>query len=403
VALLVVFRLLLPVIVLHFANKSLANVKGYYGHIEDIDMSLYRGAYQVKNMYLNKRDSNTGKQTDFFKVAEIDLSVEWKALLHGSLAGQLLVDKPSLIFTKDKTELGDIKKDTNDFRKIVKNLMPLKINRFEINEGSLHYIDKSSKPPVDLSMKQIHVLATNLNNSFDSSKQLPSTVYARATAYDGTVTMNMKLDALARSPTFDLNAEIKNVNLVKLNDFMKAYGNFDVNKGNFGLFAELAAKENKFKGYVKPVIKDLDVVGKEDKKDNFFHKLWESAVGAVGVIFRNQKKDQIATKLPLEGSFNNPQTNTWEAVWEVLRNAFIQALVPSVDNQISLASVDKNVKVEKKSLLQRIFSPGKKDNKKGKDKKGQPEKKASPERKQGKEIGIFYGCLPSPLPGGTHQ
>ncbi|HZG24137.1 MAG TPA: hypothetical protein VEZ17_06125, partial [Chitinophagaceae bacterium] len=49
VALLVVFRLLLPVIVLHFANKSLANVKGYYGHIEDIDMSLYRGAYQVKN------------------------------------------------------------------------------------------------------------------------------------------------------------------------------------------------------------------------------------------------------------------------------------------------------------------------------------------------------------------
>jgi len=41
---LVIFRILLRYILLHYANKTLANVPGYYGHVEDIDVSLYRGA-----------------------------------------------------------------------------------------------------------------------------------------------------------------------------------------------------------------------------------------------------------------------------------------------------------------------------------------------------------------------
>jgi hypothetical protein len=29
-------------------------MKGYYGHIDDIDVSLYRGAYQINDMFINK-------------------------------------------------------------------------------------------------------------------------------------------------------------------------------------------------------------------------------------------------------------------------------------------------------------------------------------------------------------
>ena len=65
VAILIIIRLILPYVVLHYANKTLANVPGYYGHIEDIDLSLYRGAYQIDSIYLDKKDSATGKQTDF--------------------------------------------------------------------------------------------------------------------------------------------------------------------------------------------------------------------------------------------------------------------------------------------------------------------------------------------------
>jgi len=372
VLLLVIIRLFLPYIVLHYANKTLANMDGYYGHVRDIDISLYRGAYQLNDFYINKKDSATGKQTEFLKARNIDLSVEWSALFHGRLVGELEFNDGALIFTKDKVELGDVKKDTNDFRKVLKSFMPLKVNRFEVNNSSLHYTDKTSSPKVDVALTKLHVLALNLKNAADSNVLLPSTVSAEAHAYEGTMNLKMKLNPLAESATFDMNTEVKNVNLVLLNDFLKAYGKFDVHKGSFGLYSEMATKNGRFRGYVKPIIKNLDVVGPEDRKDAFFQKIWESIVGAAGVIFRNQKKDQVATKVELEGSFKDPKSNTLDAIWEVLRNAFIQALLPSVDNQISINSVDAKKEEDHKNIFQKIF--GKKDDKDKKDDNGKKKK-----------------------------
>jgi hypothetical protein len=57
--------------------------------------------------------------------------------------------------------------------------------------------------------------------------------------------------------------------MVKLNNFFKAYGNFDVNDGTLAIFSEVAGKDGCYKGYVKPVIQNLDISGKEDKQDSF--------------------------------------------------------------------------------------------------------------------------------------
>lgn len=360
VILLITIRLILPYVILHYANKTLANMKGYYGHIDDIDLSIYRGAYIINDIYLNKVDSVSKKQTPFFKSRDIDLSIEWRALFHGSIVGELTFDAPELVFTKDKADLTDVKKDTTDFRKLLKDFMPLKVNRFEVNGGTIRYIDRTSTPKVDIALKQTHILALNLKNVIDEKVELPSTVTAQANAYEGTLNFNMKLNALADNATFDLNAEIKNTNLVLLNDFLKAYGNFDVHRGKFGLYTEMAAKDGKFKGYVKPIIKDLKVVGPEDRHDEFFNKVWEQIIGAAGVTLKNQKKDQVATKVNIEGSFKNPKTNTLDAIWEVLRNAFIQALLPEIDNTISINSVNTATPEDKKNILQKIFSSDKK-------------------------------------------
>jgi len=366
IVLLVILRLLLPYIVLRYCNNTLANMNGYYGHIEDIDIALYRGAYKINDMYLDKKDSASGKQTPFFKVRNIDLSVEWKAIFKGGLVGELEFDSPDLIFTKDRVELGDVKKDTNDFRKVLKDFMPLKVNRFQISNGALRYTDNTSSPKVDIALKNIQLLALNLRNAYDSSKVLPSTVTATAGAYEGTMELNMKLNPLATAATFDMNASVKDVNLVLLNDFLKAYGKFDVHKGNFGLYSEMAAKNGQFKGYVKPLIKGLDVVGAEDRHDSFLQKIWETVVGGAGELFRNHKKDQVATKVQLEGNFKDPNVQTLDAIWQVLRNAFIQALLPSVDNQIDISSVGTDDDKKDKNFFQRLF--GKKDKDKDEDK-----------------------------------
>ncbi len=370
IAFLIILRLVLPFFVLKYVNKTLAKSKEYPGHVEDIDLALIRGAYVIKGIRIDKADTLTGKRDSiaFFTSPAVDLSVEWKALFKGAIVGEIEVDEPRLNFVKGAPKDKNVKNDTADFQDVLRDLMPLTINRFQINNGSIHYIDRNSKPNIDVAIKHLEVLATNLSNADDSTGMLPATLKASADAYGGNFELNTKFDALARQPTFDLNARITAVDMVKLNDFFRAYGNFDVNKGSFGLYTEFAAKKGKFNGYVKPVIKDLDVVQFNKKEGNFGQILWESVVGTVAEIFENQPKEQVATKIPINGNFDNPDIAIWNAITYVLRNAFVYALRPSIDNTIDIGEVE-NVETEK-TFLQKVFGKDKdKSDKKDKDKK----------------------------------
>lgn len=366
VVLLVALRIALPYIVLRYANNTLAELDGYRGHIEDIDIALIRGAYTVDSIYIHKYDSANDKQTPFFASNKIDFSLEWRALFKGEIVGEILFVEPMLRFTKDKVEPKDVRKDSTGFKQVLDELMPLNINRFEVRNGRLEYIDNFSKPRVDIRMTNTNIVALNLRNSYDSSELLPASIDARANIYDGTLTVKGKVNPLAEDPTFDFNAELKNTNLVKLNDFFEAYAKVDVNKGTFGLYTEMAAKDGKFEGYIKPLLKDLDILGKEDRKDNPLKQLWEAVAGGVSEIFENQPKERVATKIPLRGSTKNLDTNVWYAIGEVIRNAFIRALQPAIDQEINISAVGE-VKDEKKNLLEKVFG-GKDDDKDKKDK-----------------------------------
>jgi hypothetical protein len=57
-------------------------------------------------------------------------------------------------------------------------------------------------------------------------------------------------------------------------------------------------------------------------------------VATVVEIFTNQRKDQFATKVPLEGSLDNIDTDSWSAFTGIIRNAFIQAFKKGLDKDI---------------------------------------------------------------------
>jgi hypothetical protein len=387
VALLVAIRLALPYLILEYANRSLAKLDGYYGHIEDIDLSIIRGAYKIDSIYINQVDSVTKEETPFLAAAYVDLAIEWRSLFKGSLVGSVTVDQPILRFTKAEVEPKEVQKDSSDFRQVLDDLMPLKINRLEFRNGQLQYVDNTSKPPVDISMTDVDVVAENLRNSYDSSSILPASIHGEATVYDGRLNLDMKMNPLAEVPTFDMNAEWKHTNLVKLNEFFQAYARIDVNKGTFGLYAEVAAKDGNFIGYVKPLLQDVDVLGLEDRDDNILQKAWESISGAVSEIFENQSEETFATKIPLRGRIEDPKANIFFAVLQVMENAFINALQPSIDQQINLATVDKQQK-EEEGFLNKIFGGSdKKQERTKKDSRGRERENAKRDKKKADKEG----------------
>ena len=339
-AAIVIFRIILPVWVLNFVNNRLAEISGYFGHVENIDICLYRGAYQVKELYINRVDSATQKQTELFTAPLIDISLEWKSLLKGRIVTELEFQSPTLKFTKDRTEPEQMEKDTNDFRKMLKAFTPTSVNRFEVFDGRIAYVDPNASPPVDIYMTNTHILARNLSNVVDTTA-LPAKVEATSNVYGGRVKFNMRINALADDPTYDMNVELKGADLTRLNDFFKAYADFDVNKGTFGMYMEMAAKDRKFIGYVKPFINDLDVVGREDRKDNILRKIWESIVGVAGEILEAPRPDQIATKVPIAGAYDDRTIGIWYAIWAALRNGIFKALMPTIDNQVNLQTTSR--------------------------------------------------------------
>jgi hypothetical protein len=221
--------------------------------------------------------------------------------------------------------------------------------------GQIHFRDPYASPVIDVPLKNIQVQADNLSNVNDSNKVLPAAIKATGDVYGGGLTLDVKLNPLEKKPTFDLNAGLDNVDMTNLNPFFKKYGKFEVDKGNFGLYTEFAARDGAFRGYVKPLLRDVKVA----KEGTAGQILWANAVSGVKWVFENHRKDQVATKIPIEGRFDDPDTGLWTAISYILKNAFILALQPSVDNEINIGKVE--APADKETFLQKIF--GKKDKK----------------------------------------
>lgn len=351
---LLAIRLILPYVLLRVLNDRLAKVPNYYGRADDLDLALLRGAYRIEVIFLDRVDSVSQERTEFLAAEAIDLSLEWKALFHGSVVGELVIEHPEVYFTKDKVEPAAVQKDTTSLGDLLDDLMPLNINRVEAHRGEVHYRDLGSTPQLDLKMDGVEVLAKNLRNSYDSTVVLPASLVAEAQVYGGTFDMRMRLNPLELHPTFDMDLSLEDMVLTEFNPFFRAYARVDVNKGTFGLYSEIATKDREFAGYVKPIINDLDVLGPEDKEETFFHKLWEGIVGTTGKVFTNRRHDQVATKLEFSGKLDDPDTHTWYAIVDLVRNAFIRAIQPTIDREISIANVAYEPE-EKAGFFERLF------------------------------------------------
>jgi len=119
-----------------------------------------------------------------------------------------------------------------------------------------------------------------------------------------------------------------------LNDFFLAYAKVDVEKGVFNVYSELAIDDGMIAGYVKPLALDVKIVSWENDKQKPLNLIWQSIVGFFVEVFSNQKKDQFATKVEIEGDLNNPETKVWPTVWNVYKNAFVKAFEMNTDNNI---------------------------------------------------------------------
>ena len=335
-ALLVGLRLALPSLLLRKINAKLENLDGYVGQVDDVGIHLWRGAYSLEGIAIVRLGGKL--PVPFFSADEIDLSVEWGALLHGKIVTKIRMLAPKVNFVKGPTEETSATKPTPSMATTLKDLSPFDIDRLTIVDGQVHYRDFTSKPPVDIALTRLSAVARNLRNTEQAGVELPASIAVKAKAFEsGDLSIDLRADPLKENPTFELKQTLQGVELTKLNDFFDAYAKVKVKKGTFGLYTESAAKDGKFIGYVEPFFKDM-VLDKTYK--NPLQDVWAAVASAGKWVFSNKSKKQLAAKIPVEGAFDKTQTDYWSAAASVLQNAYVHALTPKMEN-LGLKDVEK--------------------------------------------------------------
>lgn len=336
VALVVVVRLAAPLVAEYLLNEhGLTNLGDYRGHVDDVDLAVWRGAVRLQNVHIEKTHGR--EWVDFIVVPVADISISRRALIRGAVRLDISLEKPEINFVDAEDPEDRQVGEGFAWRVIPEDILSFSIENIEIREGTLTFRNYTSDPKVNLRAQNINAVATNLTNIRQEEGENVSTAEVRATIFD-----DSSLFATAEFDPFDLRsfivaAEVEIADITHLNNFAQAYANLDFKTGGGRLVMELEAKQGVLNGYLKPAFENVEVADWEQdverQKDNPLRVAWEGIVGFMGSLFTNREEDQIATRIDISGSIpDNPEVNTWSAVFGIVRNAFSEAINTSFED-----------------------------------------------------------------------
>lgn len=346
-----------PIIIKGLLNTALGKMDGYIGHIDQLNIQLFKSKISFRNITI-RAVADAEQDIPFLQFPVVIIFFKWRPLLKRIIDFNIIVNKPQLYFLSDEPtstqdENSSIAQEFSRLQNSIKKLKSFKVN-VEVLEGEIHYIKAHVKPEWNVTISKLNLKILDFSNRsvLSESCRIASTF----NLYEGTGEISVTLRPLEPNLTLDLDMELKSINLVLLNDLFRMYVKIDINKGFMDLFAEVVVAENSFKGYLKPLIQDLDFISKADRSDTIFQKAWERIVAGLFNILANKRNNKIATVIPIEGRLDDPNVHVGVAIIGVLRNAFTKALTPTLENIIDIKSVWHRARTASKSIIQRIFT-----------------------------------------------
>jgi len=351
IGVLVLVRLALPIVALAFINRALKKNKSFRGQVGHINLNLTGSAIYLKNIQGSLADEASGIDSLKLLIDKVEVRIRVSELFRRIVNANVIMHNPNVVYanviSKDEPKPGENHSNnelstlqTSPLKTALERLIPFAI-KLTILNGRVRYIDHTSDAKVDVEADALHVRVNNFSN-IPAHASVPAKIDAIANVYQGKWMFTMDLKPLEEYLTFRLKLSLKEASMPLLNNFFQSIGKFDVNEGKLSLFMELAAEKGEFNGYLKPIFKDLEIIGVEDKNDSFLIRIWERLLAIVVHALENDKLNQIATVVPVEGRFDHPQVNVIAAIGGVLKNAFIQGLRPSFEDAIGFRSVVKS-------------------------------------------------------------
>lgn len=329
IVVLIAFRMILPSILLYQANKYLSEFSPtYYLQMEDLDISIIRGAYRFEKMTGKLK----GDEKTFLSIKSVDVSIVWREFFRGRIVTDIVTDNLDFLFLKDMSKLSNPKKEAKDVKD---TLFPVSVESVDLRRAQIVFeeypsLDETSRLKIENINGQItnvtptekrQVSAFNLSGSLQGSA---------ATHFIG------ELNMFRKPLLWDVDIEMNNFDLSKLNPVLIRKLPLSFTKGKLDLYAEAQNDGNKvIKGYIKPFITDIDVIANKENFKGIKHFGIEILTALGNLILRDSNNKTVATYVDFtyDGTFN---VNTSQGISKAIENGFSEKLPAGLENKYHL-------------------------------------------------------------------
>jgi len=211
----------------------------------------------------------------------------------------------------------------------------LEVERMEVRDSAVSFVNEQTSPHYRVSIDPGELVVENLSNQ---RKEGTATAHlAGRLMGSGAARMDATFRPESRGPDFDLDLSVEDADLGKLNDLLRAHADVDVASGRLSVYSEMHVKNGRVEGYVKPLFSDVSVYdSRQDAAEPLTTKLKEKAADLAAKLLRNRSREEVATVVPIAGPVSDPDAGTLRTLVGLLRNAFIEAILPGFENQRSL-------------------------------------------------------------------
>jgi uncharacterized protein DUF748 len=337
----IALRAAAPFVVAEYVNRELAAMGDYSGTVRALDLNLLEGGYTLRDLSIVKVTGDV--ETPFVSVQRMDLELQWRSLFRGDAVGEVTMYAPVVNFVQSKSDEQSQYGTGVNWPQEIRDLFPFRLNHVRVNDGLVTFRAPGIRTEESLTARDFQLVITNLTNVQGRDTEAFADIDLNARIMgNAPLTLSGQIDPNDELPSFDIDLSLEGAMLVDINPWLREFLKADAHAGVFSLYAELAAADGRFEGYLKPILENPEFFRADESASGPFRKAWEAMVGFAAKLFENRAEQQVATQIPLSGEFENPRAGILPALVNLLRNAFVAAFAHSLEGSVSLRDVDKD-------------------------------------------------------------
>jgi hypothetical protein len=322
-----------PYVLRDYLNKRGAELPDYHLNINWVEIHPWNCSLDLIDLTLAKKANII--PVPFYRGPQVHIALQWSRVIHLDFLSSITCVRPVVNFVNGPTPETSQTILEPAWVQTVKQMVPLRINRFQVIGGDLHYYDFQAQPEINLEMSHLELVADNLVNATHSKSEFPTTVVLSGDPFlVGRLNAELAANVDNKQPTFSEKLRLTNIPAIGLNSFLAKYGSVYAKSGTLDFYTEMVSRDGHFDGYVKPYFQNL-AFAPVPKDRGTLAAIWSGIANGVKDIFTNDE-GVVATEVPVHGSYTDPDADIFAAAFGVVKNAYFEALAKGF-NQPELA------------------------------------------------------------------